>query len=616
MLLQFVSDWCIMVVIKYIVPLDKPSTGGDIMQMNNDQAIKNSELVTFSRLALALANDYESIYYIDIRNDHYVEYRAAGENKDLSVASSGDDFFLDVTYNVPRLVYEPDREQFLAFFKKKDILAHIEDGKAYTHSYRLIKDDGFLYYQLKVIRGTGADKDFMIVGVRNVDEQIRREQIAAAESRIYGEISMALSSRYEVIYYIDATTNKYTEYSSSHEYSLLGVSKMGRDFFITAREDIVKYIDPADCDRMLKVMDKNNLLDTLDQTGSFTCTYRQLLDGRSQYVTMHIVRPRNDNNCIVIGVLNIDKQVRREQAAIAQNETYSQIVNALAKQYEVIYYIDLETDHYKEYSSSEKYAQLRMGESGLDFFGDTKRNMNNQIYPEDLPMMEKAMDRQQFINDLNETGTTSITYRLMLDNRPQYVNLIAIRPEENPQHVIIAVSNIDAAKQREMDFRAALGNAMDMANKDALTKVKNKHAYSHAVAEMDEDITGHRSKEFAIAVLDINGLKNINDTRGHRVGDEYIKSCCRIICTTFKHSPVFRIGGDEFAVILTGEDYENRQTLSDSFKSIMQSNAQRELATLAIGIAAYDRNMDTSVATVFERADNAMYENKKIYKDR
>ena len=586
------------------------------MQMNNDQAIKNSELVTFSRLALALANDYESIYYIDIRNDHYVEYRAAGENKDLSVASSGDDFFFFLTYNVPRLVYEPDREQFLAFFKKKDILAHIEDGKAYTHSYRLIKDDGFLYYQLKVIRGTGADKDFMIVGVRNVDEQIRREQIAAAESRIYGEISMALSSRYEVIYYIDATTNKYTEYSSSHEYSLLGVSKMGRDFFITAREDIVKYIDPADCDRMLKVMDKNNLLDTLDQTGSFTCTYRQLLDGRSQYVTMHIVRPRNDNNCIVIGVLNIDKQVRREQAAIAQNETYSQIVNALAKQYEVIYYIDLETDHYKEYSSSEKYAQLRMGESGLDFFGDTKRNMNNQIYPEDLPMMEKAMDRQQFINDLNETGTTSITYRLMLDNRPQYVNLIAIRPEENPQHVIIAVSNIDAAKQREMDFRAALGNAMDMANKDALTKVKNKHAYSHAVAEMDEDITGHRSKEFAIAVLDINGLKNINDTRGHRVGDEYIKSCCRIICTTFKHSPVFRIGGDEFAVILTGEDYENRQTLSDSFKSIMQSNAQRELATLAIGIAAYDRNMDTSVATVFERADNAMYENKKIYKDR
>ena len=616
MLLQFVSDWCIMVVIKYIVPLDKPSTGGDIMQMNNDQAVKNSELVTFSRLALALANDYESIYYVDIRNDHYVEYRAAGENKDLSVASSGDDFFLDVTYNVPRVVYEPDREQFLTFFKKKDILAHIEDDKAYTHSYRLIKDDGFLYYQLKVIRGTGADKDFMIVGVRNVDEQVRREQIAAAESRIYGEISMALSSRYEVIYYIDANTNKYTEYSSSHEYSLLGVSKMGRDFFAAARDDIKTYIDPADVDRMLKIMDKNNLLDTLDQTGSFTCTYRQLLDGRSQYVNMHVVRPKNDNDSIVIGVLNIDKQVRREQAAIAQNETYSQIVNALAKQYEVIYYIDLETDHYKEYSSSEKYAQLRVGDSGTDFFGDTKRNMKVQIYPEDLPMMEKAMDRQQFINDLNETGTTSITYRLMLDNRPQYVNLIAIRPEENPRHVIIAVSNIDAAKQREMDFRAALGNAMDMANKDALTKVKNKHAYSHAVAEMDEDIAGRRSKEFAIAVLDINGLKNINDTRGHRVGDEYIKSCCRIICTTFKHSPVSRIGGDEFAVILTGEDYENRQTLSDSFKSIMQSNAQRELATLAIGIAAYDRNMDTSVATVFERADNAMYENKKIYKDR
>ena len=581
---------------------------------NNGNFFDN-ELMTFSKLALALANDYESIYYIDTRNGRYVEYGMRGDDDSLKVISWGNDFFLDVTYNVPKLVYEADREAFLIFFKKEDMLRQLDGGKAYTLNYRLLKGEDYMYYQLKAIRGSEEDKDFIVVGVRNVDEQVRREQIAAAESKIYGEISMALASRYEVIYYIDTQTNNYTEYSSSHEYSLLGVRKTGDDFFKSASEDIKKYIDPEDRERMIKIMDKNNLLDALSQAGMVSFTYKQLLDGRSQYVTMNVVRPKNDINRIVIGVLNVDRQVRREQAALAESETYGQIVNALAKQYEVIYYVDLENDHYQEYSSSKKYAKLKVGITGEDFFGDSQENMKRDIYPEDYAMMAKAMDKQQFIHDLNESGTTSITYRLMLDNRPQYVNLIAIRPEEDQRHVIVAVSNIDAAKQREMEFRAALGNAMDMANRDALTKVKNKHAYSHAASEMDDDIALRRSKEFAIAVLDINGLKNINDTRGHRVGDEYIKSCCRIICSTFKHSPVFRIGGDEFAVILTGEDYERREELARSFNEIMESNRERGLATLALGIAAFDRGADSSLEAVFERADNAMYENKKLFKN-
>lgn len=44
---------------------------------------------------------------------------------------------------------------------------------------------------------------------------------------------------------------------------------------------------------------------------------------------------------------------------------------------------------------------------------------------------------------------------------------------------------------------------------------------------------------------------------GHQAGDEYIIGACRIICNKFKHSPVFRIGGDEFVAISEGEDYEH-----------------------------------------------------------
>ena len=416
--------------------------------INNN--LKDHEIVTFSRLALSLANDYESIYYINAKDDSYVEYGASGEDKNLTVLSLGDDFFKDVTYNVPRVVYEEDREDFLKAFEKKNMFSQIEDGRSFMHNYRLVMQGKIVYYQLKAIRGSGIDSGFIIVGVKNVDAQVRRELIAAAESRIYGEISMALSSRYEVIYYIDAQTNRYTEYSSSDNYAKLGIKKQGEDFFTAALDDIDLYIDPEDRERTRQMMNKQNLLEALNRTGAVSFTYRQLLDGRSQYVTMTVVRPMNDANRIIIGVMNVDSQIRREQAARVESETYGQIVNALAKQYEVIYYVNLDNDHYQEFSASTNYSKLDIGEVGKDFFGDSQRNMKRDIYAEDYPIMAKAMEKQQFISDLEQTGSTSITYRLMLEGRLQYVTLIAIRPQEDSRHVIVAVSNIDAAKQREM----------------------------------------------------------------------------------------------------------------------------------------------------------------------
>lgn len=585
------------------------------MQQDQHSAkdLEDHEIVTFSRLALSLANDYESIYYINTKDDSYFEYGTTGEEKSLTVLSLGDDFFTDVTYNVPKLVYKDDRAAFLEVFKKQRLLDNLRDGRSFMHNYRLIIADKVVYYQLKAIRGSGADSDFIIVGVKNVDKQVRREMLAAAESRIYGEISMALSSRYEVIYYIDTETNRYTQYSSSDDYAKLGVSLKGEDFFSTAMVDIDRYIDPEDRERTKMLVKKENLLEALSRTGAVSFTYRQLLGERSQYVTMTAVRPKNDVNRIIIGVMNVDAQIRREQAAIAESETYSQIINALAEQYEVIYYVDLDTDHYQEFSSSDKYSKLKIGEVGENFFGDTQRNMKRDIFPEDYPIMAKAMEKQQFISDLSETGSTSITYRLMLDGRPQYVTLFAIRPKEDMHHVIVAVTNIDAAKQREMEFRAALGTAMDIANKDALTKVKNKHAYTQAVKELDEQAAAE-GIEYAVIVMDINGLKHVNDTQGHHAGDIYIKDCCHIICSVFKHSPVFRIGGDEFTVLLTGEDFDNRETLLDHFKDIVMENKKKGLASLACGMATFDKGLDKDVESVFERADKAMYDNKKIFK--
>ena len=122
--------------------------------------------------------------------------------------------------------------------------------------------------------------------------------------------------------------------------------------------------------------------------------------------------------------------------------------------------------------------------------------------------------------------------------------------------------------------------------------------------------------EFAVVVCAVNNLKWVNDNLGHKAGDEYIKEACRIICKIFSHSPVFRVGGDEFAVILRGEDFDSRKALTKALEELVESNREAGLVTIAFGMSEFDRSRDRSMRAVFDRADNAMYENKKHFKCR
>ena len=204
-------------------------------------------------------------------------------------------------------------------------------------------------------------------------------------------------------------------------------------------------------------------------------------------------------------------------------------------------------------------------------------------------------------------GKVPVNYRLMLDGRPQYVSLYAVRPQDDSDHIIIAVANIDEAMQKEFAYQ-------DMANKDSLTGVKNKRAYAQAEAELDDYIAKCTQPPFSVVVCDINGLKEVNDTKGHNAGDAFIRNACSIICNIFKHSPVFRIGGDEFAVIMKGSDYDERTHLMAELNKVLEANKHNGMVILAVGISDFDPDMDMRVQDVFERADNLMYDNKKICK--
>ncbi len=148
---------------------------------------------------------------------------------------------------------------------------------------------------------------------------------------------------------------------------------------------------------------------------------------------------------------------------------------------------------------------------------------------------------------------------------------------------------------------------------------KTKTAYDAEIVRIRENIEEGDVK-LGLAMIDLNFLKKLNDTYGHDKGNIAIKKLCHLVCVTFKHSPVFRIGGDEFVVILRGNDYEHYDELTASFNRELEEMSEDpslepwEKVSAAVGAAFYDPSVDENIDSLLKRADAVMYERKKEMK--
>ena len=178
----------------------------------------------------------------------------------------------------------------------------------------------------------------------------------------------------------------------------------------------------------------------------------------------------------------------------------------------------------------------------------------------------------------------------------------------------------DSMKKTSDKLRGYMSYINALAYRDSLTGVKNRAAYSEAIANLDLRIGTEQDLAFAVLVADINRLKSANDHYGHEIGNQLIIKASKIICDVFKHSPVFRLGGDEFAVIMENEDYENCEKLvaemdekcAESFISVPGGKIE---VSVARGYALFERETHRSFESVFSSADRQMYENKKTKRD-
>ncbi len=292
-------------------------------------------------------------------------------------------------------------------------------------------------------------------------------------------------------------------------------------------------------------------------------------------------------------------------------------LKALCGNLVVLFSIEPEDGQYTEFRLSNVPEEPDVFRKGSDFFGTVFEKHSSSVHPDDQALFNTEATKENVLATIARDGIFLMDYRLMREDLPSYVRLKATTLEDGgKQLLIIGLLDEDAQIRQEREHTRDLAAAKKMATVDSLTGVKNKHAYEEWEVKLNAEIKQGTQNPFAVVVCDINDLKPVNDLYGHKEGDACIRKACTKICNIFSHSPVFRIGGDEFAVLLTGADYGCRTKLMEEINALPADLSIIKLGeTISVGMAEYDKNLHHSVLDVFEEADKAMYARKQFLKE-
>ena len=294
---------------------------------------------------------------------------------------------------------------------------------------------------------------------------------------------------------------------------------------------------------------------------------------------------------------------------------FGQVAITLAKQFDSLYYVDIDSDNFVEFFHSQMLNELNLPKTGEDFFVFLYEQAKRIVHPDDMDYVLQLIDKEAILSKLSENNSSLIVCRFVLGGKIEHICHLSVMCEDG-KHILGCIKNIESEFLEREEQETLLTSVEHLARLDELTGVRNKNAFTEYVSGIEDQIpSGKTGMEFGVVMCDINDLKLINDTRGHYLGDEAIQRACRMICDVYENSAVYRVGGDEFAVILTGEDYDRRKFLLNKLRKESEKNGRmRSGPVLACGMSVYDPDIDKSFYEVYERADAKMYLNKKELK--
>lgn len=253
------------------------------------------ERTTYESIARALAADYYNIFYVNLKDESFIEYSSPVGGDWLAVERHGQDFFKVVNEYYIFRVYEEDQQRFSTAFTKDNIIKNLDKEGNFNLTYRIQDKNEPVFVSMKITRIPGRNS--IIIGISIVDAQmkeIRKLEETQKKLEMLTGI-MALSQDYICLYYVDSNTEHYLEYSTTPVFESFGFEKEGDGFFEVAKINGKKVVHPDDYQMFFDNMNMENIRKQIDAIGFFQMRYQMLLNGSYIKVILKIVKVLTNN---------------------------------------------------------------------------------------------------------------------------------------------------------------------------------------------------------------------------------------------------------------------------------------------------------------------------------
>ncbi len=176
-------------------------------------------------------------------------------------------------------------------------------------------------------------------------------------------------------------------------------------------------------------------------------------------------------------------------------------------------------------------------------------------------------------------------------------------------------AGVTSHRQSERQLRSLSTEMEQLALSDELTGLKNRRGFL-VLADQALRMARRTRSKCALVFIDLDGLKQVNDTRGHAAGDALIADAARVLLRVFRESDVVgRVGGDEFAVFALLDEHDGAGAVNGRLQAEIEKYNGEAVPSMrismSVGIEELSNNSDTPLDVLLSRADRAMYEKKR-----
>ncbi len=526
------------------------------------------------------------------------------------IFSRCEDYYRAVCELVEKRVHPEDREKVRDIFTFDKYTELMKDRKSYSIIFRYRKNENtedYIYERLTITRLMDDEegRETLVFSSLDIDREYKEQLLEVEAKKQHFSVTYALGREYSSIFYVDMETGKLTPYNLSNRIEgMFGDMFSILDYDEASSNYIEQAVSKKDKEMMRKVLSKKFILSQVRGQDHFTWVYQ---NNEESYCEMKCVRvsEKDEPTAVVMGFAVKDAEIRVEMEEKAQTDFQLSLLDGLSRDFEMVWLLrkDRKMRLFRVSDNPEvQRVALRYYDSDDYDLGFTSF-IEQYVCEEDRERLKDFTRYDNLIKNVPRERMYSTVFKRVIPNGFVYLQLCFTRAvgPDGEENIVCAFRDVDELVKEENKRRELYTNAIKERDLDGLTGIRNRFCYENFIKTVD-------SREYnSLAVFYIDGdfLHELNNTRGHDAGDDFIKYVANVAVSLWGVDNTFRIGGDEFVVF----DFD--ESRGEIIKRLDVFRRKMDEKKYSVSVGYSHTEAKTDLQELISDAEKKMFEEKE-----